>query len=108
MEVLRAYSNRPDLLEELRSLVAGLDEAASDAEANDKLSNAQQDGAHSYKRLSDRLSPEDIRAITVESIRLPKKVCQPALHIPEVRNEITVIMERGEKAFRLRKDKYGF
>lgn len=31
-----------------------------------------------------------------------------AIDIPKVRDEITVVMEGGEKAFRLRKDKYGF
>jgi chromosome segregation protein len=31
-----------------------------------------------------------------------------AIDIPAVRNEITVVMEGGEKAFRLRKEKYGF
>lgn len=31
-----------------------------------------------------------------------------AIDIPDVRNEITVVMEGGEKAFRLRKEKYGF
>jgi chromosome segregation protein len=31
-----------------------------------------------------------------------------AIDIPGVRNEITVVMEGGEKAFRLRKEKYGF
>ena len=31
-----------------------------------------------------------------------------AIDIPEVRNEITVVMEGGERAFRLRKEKYGF
>jgi type III restriction enzyme len=31
-----------------------------------------------------------------------------AIDIPSVRDEITVVMEGGEKAFRLRKEKYGF
>lgn len=31
-----------------------------------------------------------------------------AIDVDEVRSEITVVMEGGEKAFRLRKDKYGF
>lgn len=31
-----------------------------------------------------------------------------AIDLPEVRDEITTVMEGGEKAFRLRKDKYGF
>jgi putative AbiEii toxin of type IV toxin-antitoxin system/AAA domain-containing protein len=31
-----------------------------------------------------------------------------AIDIPAVRDEITVVMEGGEKAFRLRKEKYGF
>lgn len=31
-----------------------------------------------------------------------------AIDIPSVREEITVVMEGGEKAFKLRKDKYGF
>ncbi|MGO9185714.1 TrlF family AAA-like ATPase [Mycobacterium sp.] len=31
-----------------------------------------------------------------------------AIDMPEVKREITVIMEGGEKAFRLRKEKYGF
>jgi len=31
-----------------------------------------------------------------------------AIDIPAVRSEITVVMEGGEKAFRLRKEKYGF
>ena len=31
-----------------------------------------------------------------------------AIDIPNVRKEITVVMEGGEKAFRLRKEKYGF
>jgi type III restriction enzyme len=31
-----------------------------------------------------------------------------AIDIPQVRKEITVVMEGGEKAFRLRKEKYGF
>ena len=31
-----------------------------------------------------------------------------AIDIPKVRSEITVVMEGGEKAFRLRKEKYGF
>lgn len=31
-----------------------------------------------------------------------------AIDIPEVRKEITVVMEGGERAFRLRKEKYGF
>lgn len=31
-----------------------------------------------------------------------------AIDLPEVRHEITTVMEGGEKAFRLRKDKYGF
>lgn len=30
-----------------------------------------------------------------------------AIDIPEIRDEITRVMEGGEKAFRLRKDKYG-
>lgn len=33
---------------------------------------------------------------------------QGAIDIPAVRDEITVVMEGGEKAFRLRKEKYGF
>jgi chromosome segregation protein len=33
---------------------------------------------------------------------------QGAIDIPKVKEEITVVMEGGEKAFRLRKDKYGF
>jgi chromosome segregation protein len=33
---------------------------------------------------------------------------QGAIDIPEMREEITVVMEGGEKAFRLRKEKYGF
>jgi chromosome segregation protein len=33
---------------------------------------------------------------------------QGAIDIPEVRTDITVVMEGGEKAFRLRKEKYGF
>lgn len=33
---------------------------------------------------------------------------QGAIDLPEVRNEITIVMEGGERAFRLRKDKYGF
>jgi type III restriction enzyme len=33
---------------------------------------------------------------------------QGAIDIPTVKEEITVVMEGGEKAFRLRKDKYGF
>jgi chromosome segregation protein len=31
-----------------------------------------------------------------------------AIDIPEIRNEITAIMEGGEEAFKLRRDKYGF
>ena len=31
-----------------------------------------------------------------------------AIDVPEVRKEITVVMEGGERAFRLRKEKYGF
>jgi ABC-type lipoprotein export system ATPase subunit len=31
-----------------------------------------------------------------------------AIDIPEVRDEITLVMEGGEKAFKLRRDKYGF
>jgi chromosome segregation protein len=31
-----------------------------------------------------------------------------AIDIPQVREEITLVMEGGERAFRLRKDKYGF
>lgn len=31
-----------------------------------------------------------------------------AIDVPEVRQEITTVMEGGEKAFRLRKEKYGF
>lgn len=31
-----------------------------------------------------------------------------AIDVPDVKKEITVVMEGGEKAFRLRKDKYGF
>jgi chromosome segregation protein len=31
-----------------------------------------------------------------------------AIDVPAVRDEITVVMEGGEKAFRLRKEKYGF
>jgi type III restriction enzyme len=31
-----------------------------------------------------------------------------AIDIQEVRDEITTVMEGGEKAFRLRKEKYGF
>lgn len=33
---------------------------------------------------------------------------QGAIDIPEMRQEITVVMEGGEKAFRLRQEKYGF
>ena len=33
---------------------------------------------------------------------------QGAIDVPSVRNDITRVMEGGEKAFRLRKDKYGF
>ncbi|MGB0890162.1 MAG: AAA family ATPase [Solirubrobacterales bacterium] len=33
---------------------------------------------------------------------------QGAIDIPELRKEISLIMEGGEKAFRLRKEKYGF
>lgn len=33
---------------------------------------------------------------------------QGAIDIPDVREEITQVMESGEKDFRLRKDKYGF
>lgn len=33
---------------------------------------------------------------------------QGAIDIPEMRNEITEVMEGGERAFRLRKEKYGF
>jgi type III restriction enzyme len=33
---------------------------------------------------------------------------QGAIDIPEIRSEITKVMEGGEKAFRLRKEKYGF
>jgi chromosome segregation protein len=33
---------------------------------------------------------------------------QGAIDIPDMREEITVVMEGGEKAFRLRKEKYGF
>jgi type III restriction enzyme len=31
-----------------------------------------------------------------------------AIDVPNVRKEITTVMEGGEKAFRLRKEKYGF
>lgn len=31
-----------------------------------------------------------------------------AIDVPDVRREITTVMEGGEKAFRMRKDKYGF
>jgi len=31
-----------------------------------------------------------------------------AIDLTEVRDEITAVMEGGEKAFRLRKEKYGF
>jgi len=31
-----------------------------------------------------------------------------AIDVPNVRDEITLVMEGGERAFRLRKDKYGF
>lgn len=34
--------------------------------------------------------------------------CQGAIDIPQVREKITAVMEGGEKAFRLRKEKYGF
>ena len=33
---------------------------------------------------------------------------QGAIDVPSIRNDITRVMEGGEKAFRLRKDKYGF
>lgn len=33
---------------------------------------------------------------------------ESAIDIPAVRDEIRIVMEGGEKAFRLRKDKYGF
>lgn len=34
--------------------------------------------------------------------------CRGAIDMNEIRNEITSVMEGGEKAFRLRKEKYGF
>ena len=34
--------------------------------------------------------------------------CQGAIDIDEIRKEITLVMEGGKDAFRMRKEKYGF
>ena len=53
-------------------------------------------------------SQKQLSSVAVRVDELRRFIVAPIRHVPDVRSTTTHTMEGGEKAFKLRKEKYGF